>query len=176
MHISAVADKCPRCGKTLDFHFFGLNSLLGSPMTVCRWCRSEVTSGRTEWPHMPILQRLWFFLVSSLYVGIVGFLGGYNVVIANVLFFKLPFDWDRHPDFLSPPFVTGFAAWGGLTLLLQGYRLFASIHRSNVLPSEPSRGFWNLQTWVQAKCLLLLMISPLVVWLVRAILDMLSGN
>jgi hypothetical protein len=168
-HISVVIDKCPECEKPLDFHFLGLCSLLGSATTVCRWCHCEVSSGRAEWRQMTVAQRLWYLVATSLYAVIVGLFGGSTTELACNLWLGLPTAWDKPPDFRSSFFMAGFMVWGCFTLLLQGYRVIASIRRSETGQRKPSSGFWNLQTWVQGKCILLLLAIPAFAWLVSTI-------
>jgi hypothetical protein len=165
MHISALIDKCPSCEKTLDVHLFGMCSLLGPATTVCRWCGSEVNSGRSEWLLMPLALRMWYVTISVLYIGIVGFLGGYSSNIARSLWSHGTIE-DKVPDFLGSEFLTAVVVWSGLALLIQVYRVFASILRGNATP-RPSRGFWNLQTWLQLKLLILLFAVPIAAWIGR---------
>jgi hypothetical protein len=66
-------------------------------------------------------------------------------------------------------FATGFILWGSAVVVLQSWRIAASMRRGRRPNIEPSRGFWNLQTWVQFKVLLLLMLVPFLAWLARRI-------
>lgn len=165
MIISSAVAKCPHCDQTLDIHFLGLSSLLGSPTTVCRRCKRVIQFDRVEWTNMFGVERAWFLGMSFLYVAIVGFLGGYSVEISFDLWFKRPMN--QVPHFFGPVFLSGFVLWGTFVVLLQGFRLITSMRRTRRFSAvPPSQGFFNLQTWVQLKCLLLLMVMPLLTWLV----------
>jgi hypothetical protein len=167
--IRATVDKCPECTRTLDFHVLSLCSNIGSPVTVCRWCGARVNSGRLEWSDMTSVMKAWFLAVSGVYVALVGILGGYSVDIARGLWLGEPLN--KVPDFLGAVFLTAFTVWGSLVLLLQGWRVATSIHRSKRAYPHPSHGFWNLQTWVQMKVGLLLIMGPLAAWLLRILRD-----
>lgn len=69
------------------------------------------------------------------------------------------------PDFAGPVFVTGFLAWGGLTIVLQAYRIIASIGRGRLATPRASRPYWNLQTSLQFKILVVLFLVPAAAWL-----------
>jgi hypothetical protein len=62
----------------------------------------------------------------------------------------------------------GIAFWAGAVVGLQYYRVLTSIRRSRLQLHAPIRGFWNMQSWVQLKCLLLLFLIPFLAWLVRS--------
>lgn len=168
--INYLLVKCP-CGHTLETRILGLCSQLGPPTVRCPGCGSEVESGRAEWPDMSRLARVRYFVMSLVYVGIVGFLGGYSYGAARDYWLRRPHATDELPDFTGPVFVTGFLLWGGAVVLLQFYRIFASILRSGRRRSRPIRGFWNLQTSLQLKVLTLLLLIPAFAWLIRRVED-----
>jgi hypothetical protein len=127
-------------------------------------CSQDAWSGPTC-----LLAPAWFIVVSLVYVVMVGFFGGYSYEATHDYWLRQPALRPGLPNFTGPTFVTGFILWGTAVFLLQAYRVFASIRRSHQLRFKLSRGFWNLQTWVQFKVLLLLLAIPFLTWLVRKI-------
>jgi hypothetical protein len=117
-----------------------------------------------EWSQMTFAQRMRTVWISLVYVGLVGFLGGYSYGICLDFWAKRPIS-NRVPDFTGPVFRTGFAAWGAFVVLLQSYRIIRSMNRKG----EHRHWFWNLETWMQLKCLVLLMAIPTLVLAVRQI-------
>jgi hypothetical protein len=170
MYIIYTLDKCP-CGAALEMHLFGFCSRLGPPGVLCRSCRSQVESGRAEWPDMNWQARGWFLGTSLVYVGIVGFLGGYSYGATRDYWFQQPHEMEGMPDYAGPVFLTGILVWGGVVVLVQGYRVLASIWRSIMGQSKSSRGFWNLQTGLQGKFIILLLLVPFVAWVIWAVQD-----
>ena len=114
-------------------------------------------------------QRLWFLVMTAVYMVVVGLFGGSITQAAHNLWVGQPTP-DR-PDFSSPDAMLGIVVWGTVVLMLQTYRVVASIRRAKVQPVRPCRGFLNMQTFMHFKVILLLLAVPLVAWIAHSVLN-----
>ncbi len=150
---------CPHCQCTIEVRLFAISSLLGPSQISCLKCQGEIQLGRSEWADMTLNGRIWFLIVTVIYVLMVGVLTG-NFVDQIWQLWSLD---ERIVNMRtgSPIFQT--AAWlGGLAVIpVQIYRILASRRRSGTVQKLTlSEFYFGLQWNLQAKCLLLL----LVVW------------
>lgn len=67
---------CPNCRCPIELQMFAVSSLLGPSEINCLKCQQPVRLARMEWPEMSGTTRTWFFLVTLLYVIVVGMLTG----------------------------------------------------------------------------------------------------
>jgi hypothetical protein len=156
---------CPGCGRNFDFHLgdYDFYRFLGPPRYLCPNCGAVYSSDRTEWADLSLIGKLLWLVCSGLLVAGTGLLGGLSVMFARHLLYGgapdpnigMPFHQDR-------TFWIAFAAWAGVTLALQSWRLIASVRRS-AAPSVPFRAtFFNLQVSLAPKYAFSYVIPPLV--------------
>lgn len=126
---------CPNCGRPIEGRLFGLCSRLGPDTVRCAACHERVDIGRREWLDLPAGSRVWFGLVTTLYVLAVGLLTGNFLDQTWQL-------WCGEPTIVnlrmqSPVFQNWAYAGGALVVVFQLYRIGISRRRS--LLSVPIR-------------------------------------
>ena len=149
---------CPNCHHILEIRILGLASGLGPSEINCLKCGQRFQTGRVEWwemAEMPIFARVWFFSITLIYIAVLGLLTG-NFVDQS---FQL---WNLDPvivnlRYQSTPFHVGAYIGCFAVVLLQVYRVIASIRRSRVeYKLTTSEFFLGLQWNLQLKCLVVL--------------------
>jgi hypothetical protein len=165
---SMMVYNCPTCGTGLDVHVMGMSSNLGPPVVICHRCKQTVSCERLEWDDMARRTKVFYAVVSIVYTAAVGLLGGMAVQVTATLFREGSMRFPSWSECWSDPvFWTGAVIYGTLTVLLQIYRVKCSRRRSTTKPGEPFKGLvFNLQRYMQAKVLVLVLIVPAIVWLV----------
>lgn len=148
---------CPHCQFPIEIRLFWVSTLLGPSQINCPKCGGELQLGRSEWADMTLNGRIWFLLVSAIYVLMVGVLTGNFVDQIWQL-------WSMDARIVnmrteSPIFQTA-AYLGGLAVIpVQLYRIIASYRRSSAPQKLTMSEFlFGLQWNLQAKCLLLLLL------------------
>src|SRR5690348_11486184 len=68
--------KCRRCERPFEVRMFGLYSGLGPSVIECSFCGKEIDTGRLEWADMSAFTRVYFMVISLLYVGMFALIGG----------------------------------------------------------------------------------------------------
>lgn len=169
MFIPVDHDKCVHCGHTIDIHFMGMCSNLGMATSICYRCQRNVPTTRVEWDCMTVRWKAWYVIASCIYAAVVGFLGGYSAVGAIAISKGDIMAMESVPDFFGIDFLTGVFAAAPLVIVLQSYRIYASIRRHRYNRGRDPRAFFNLQSCVQLKCLLMLFIPPLIAFLIGPI-------
>ena len=164
-HFSLI--NCPHCRSPIEVRMFSMCSLLGPREIHCLKCRQTVDLGRDEWLDMTLRARLWFFVTSLIYIGMVGLLTGNWVD-------QMAQQWKLQPNminlqFRSPVFQVAACVGGIAVLLIQIFRIAASRRRSHcgytLTRAEFLLGLqWNLQ------CKYVLLMA--VVWCVSKVIYM----
>jgi hypothetical protein len=163
--VHASLFKCTNCGTAVDFRIMGVSSNLGPPVVTCHWCKQVMSSERLEWDDMATRTKVFYVVMSIVYAAVVGLLGG-MAVDATVQFIQTGAMRFRY-GWSEPAFWIGAAVYGALTVLLQIYRVHCSRWRSRTAPGQPIKGFvFNVQTYLQGKVLLLVIVVPGILWLV----------
>lgn len=111
--------KCWRCKVAVDQHVLYLSTRLGPPSVSCRWCGARVATGRIEWQELGWLGRIWFWLVSAVYLAIAFLLGG--LCVTSVTQFWRGDGTGQSEWRLAEPLflVSGLVACGAVALLQQ---------------------------------------------------------
>jgi hypothetical protein len=158
-----VLIKCPHCRKPVDAHA-GIHSGLGAPRLACWWCGTVYSTGRSEWRDRPASGKLWYLVLSLVYVAIGALLGGIALAGASHRWQHLGesrFTLGAN----SIALVVGAGLWGTVIALFQLYRIYASTRRSDSPPQTPGRASpWSFQTNLQAKFLGLIFLVSLLAW------------
>jgi len=165
IYVKAAFVKCPSRTSAVDVHFLYLSSLLGPSAVVCHRCGTVVQTDRIEWWMMSGRGRWWFFAVSVFYTVLAFLLGGLSTNTA--LRFLATGEWRKDWGFNEPTFWIGGAAWAGLLVLIQLYRISRSFNTQKENEKMPlRRSIWSFQVGGQLKFLLLLMIVPALCWVI----------
>jgi hypothetical protein len=148
--------KCQNCDFPLEMRLFAVSSNLGPSEINCVKCGESINTGRIEWADMSSSNKGRFWLVTLLYIFMLGLLTGSFIDQAYQT-------WNKDPVIVNlryeaMPFQI-FAVVGGIAaVLLQIYRIRDSARRSRrtshqLTMSEFMLGIqWNLQF----KCLVFL--------------------
>jgi hypothetical protein len=163
-----VSVHCGSCNGSLEARFFGLCSGLGAPVTICKYCGAPNNTGRAEWADMETRQRLSYVGVSLLYVAAVGYGGAYSWLQTSNLWLRQESDPDPL-DFAGMVSSKGFLVWGLVAASIQLYRVAASARQKEKLAEIPSHALLTLQSWLQLKLLLVLILIPCVAWPIRRV-------
>jgi hypothetical protein len=157
--------KCQNCGFPLEMRLFSVSSGIGPEEINCVKCGEPANTGRMEWADMSSSNKSRFWLVTLLYIFILGLLTGNFIDQAYQL-------WNKDPVIVNLryeaiPFQI-FAVIGGIAaVLLQIYRIRDSARRSRrtnhklTMPEFMLGIQWNLQF----KCLVFL----IAIWTVATI-------
>jgi hypothetical protein len=157
--------KCQNCGFPLELRLFSVSSGIGPREVNCVKCGEPVDTGRAEWADMSSPNKSRFWVVTLLYIFMLGLLTGNFIDQAYQL-------WNKDPVIVnlryeSMPFQI-FAVVGGIAaVLLQIYRIRDSFRRSRrtshqlTMPEFILGIQWNLQF----KCLVFL----IAIWTVATI-------
>lgn len=155
---------CPHCQCPIEVRLFAISSLLGPPQIDCLKCQRGIQLGRSEWPNMTLNGRVWFLLVTVIYMIMVGVLtGNFTDQIWQL--------WSLNERIVnmrtSSPIFQVAACVGACSVIpLQIYRIIASGRRArSEYKLTLSEFLFGLQWNLQAKCLLLF----LFVWAIAKI-------
>ncbi|WP_309735155.1 hypothetical protein [Chamaesiphon sp. OTE_75_metabat_556] len=157
--------KCQNCGFPIEMRLFSVSSGIGPAEINCVKCGELVDTGRREWGEMSSSNKGRFYVVTLLYIFMLGLLTGNFIDQAYQL-------WNKDPVIVNlryeaMPFQMFAVAGGVAAVLLQIYRIRDSTRRSRrtnnkLTMSEFMLGIqWNLQF----KCLVFL----IVIWTIATI-------
>jgi hypothetical protein len=128
-HVSMAKLHCPHCNKVVDSLPLGICSWLGPELYRCGHCGSSYNSGRLEWVDMTLRRKAWYVLVSFLYVGAVGGMGG--VSVAGCVQFLKDGPWQKELPVGTLEQGLGTLACALLIAVVQVGRVFRSVQRTN---------------------------------------------
>jgi hypothetical protein len=169
-----VLVKCPHCRKPVDAHV-GIHSGLGSPVLACWWCGGTYRTNRSEWQDREAPGKLWYLLISLVYVAVGGLLGGITLAgAAHVA---------QHPGEAKfrlgehlIAFSAGFLLWAMLLTLFQLYRIYASVRRGNSRKNRPLRmPPWGSQALLQVKFIGAMFLVAAGTWVALAVFYLVAG-
>src|SRR5262245_61553647 len=161
-----VFGNCPSCRYNFSAGL-GANSGLGSSRYRCRSCNTRFQSTRSEWLEMGIGGKLWYCLISTLYVVFIGAIGG--MFLRDVLVRLSIIDAATASRSLLGPISIGV----GIAIAgLQCSRLVLSIRRSKGLDRADLRaGFLSWQTNLQGLVVIgfaaIGLVDRAIAWLMR---------
>jgi hypothetical protein len=126
---------------------FGVTSGLGSSACICGHCGGIFISKRREWADMNVFRRLWYIVVSLIYISFVAGLGAYAI---SELFEACTRQSITEADFFVIVLL--------LAVLLGGFqcvRVLWSRQRSEARePSQVVASFWSVHTNFALLCVL----------------------
>ena len=136
---------CPTCQHEIESHMAGMSTGLGPPLVECPNCRGSCLSGRREWPTFGMLSRCWFFILTLVYLTVLGF----EALLFSYMGFAFAGIDTKGWYPLAIP-----VAWCLAIIVVQVYRVGASIRRHPTSSNTPvPLTFWNLQINLQLKFL-----------------------
>jgi hypothetical protein len=170
---------CPGCKKQVDTLYGGVWSGLGPPRYRCSRCGLIFNSERFEWADMDRIGKTRYTVVSLVYVGVGGIVGG--ITIAAAFQFLRLGPWVRRFPLDPLEFGLGAFVCAVLTAAIQIARVFRSLERSRenewrrmdlgndskrevVAMDEPCRPTWDN---VKLGLIFLITVGPMMLgWLI----------
>lgn len=147
--------RCEACRYPLDLWLFGVSTFLGPEQVNCHRCREVIYTGRSEWLQKNVKEKLIFFLMVVLYIGIGGYAFGYSFFRMNEIYEKLPEVKDPSIEQLKYQWLSG----AFLVVMILVIKFLNSIRRSNEVGDTPSDEYmwsWSLTFGTQVKMIVLL--------------------
>lgn len=159
---------CPECDNAIDVDL-GITSGLGPPYRLCGRCGSGIQTDRMEWDETNTWGKLWYVVISIIYVGLGSFFGVVSIRGAYHLWHFSP---DTGMPLEGPGFRLGLAFGAVFVLLTQANRVIASKKRFREMADQPYvSSLLDLQVFLIPKVAGVFAFFPLVSWLKRLLLD-----
>ena len=155
---------CPNCHNPVHVDF-GSNSGLGPAFIQCSHCDEAFETDRSEWTDKTLAGKVWYIVISHIYVIFGAFFGAISLRGAFHLW-QNPGKESFPP--MGPGIVPGIIFGALLVLCVQISRIAASIKRAkneDLILYRPS--FLNFQIFLMPKVLGIMFCIPLVTWLIR---------
>jgi hypothetical protein len=160
--------RCPTCRKLLFFRILKIleiipgNTGLGPPKMRCGHCGVDFETGNLEWPAMGRKQKVTLWIMTVIYSLMLGLI--LSLLVPSMLnaLGLIADDAFRSEVITSTIMGVSTLVVATALILLQLYRVGASVSRSRELPAQAyPAGFLNLNTNFQSLGLGLLMLNIL---------------
>jgi hypothetical protein len=135
---------CPFCAAMIEESLIGLSTLLGPSLLQCRKCARLIVSHRREWRDRSMSGRVWYVLISVVYVLVCAVLAFLATLCACAIM-RTPALW-----------VSALAAalWAMVILGVQVLRVVRSLRRTRLVERPAVRAtFWSLDFYLPQKVL-----------------------
>lgn len=164
-HVESI--RCPHCGSEEGAEG-PVHSGLGPSWLACRKCGGAYRSRRLEWAEFNGWGRARYVLLSVVYVLFLAYLGSVSGGTAYQFIRRGRFEF-QVSDVL-PGVLTGAATWAAFTAAIQLRRVRRSIARTRQVNRQPFRPtWWDLDTGLAGKFLVLVFALPLTLWALAVI-------
>jgi hypothetical protein len=166
---------CPHCHEAVEAHVM-IPTGLGPSTMVCWKCRQSYRSFRHEWDALSWRGKLLFIGISA--VDTVVLVWGGGTLTQGIYRIWTEPEWSSKIRIdASPEFIFGAVIGAVFVISIQIYRVVRSMQRTRgAIPNVPPRPFWNLQTGLQVKVLVCLLLIPAATLLARAFLFAFRGR